>query len=607
MLVSMPPSRSVARCLRIGACIWVVALCGSLRAQVPAGGISAEDLPVEGDPIAPSQDPEPADPVAALEAQARTEYADGNLASALALYLELATRHPDPQARGGFRVTAAWLSMQLGDTEAARHQLGEALFADPALPFRSDLYSPDFTALYQDQLAAAVDRRAREATERTAQAVDAIRGGRLRDARAALEAALELAPSDPEILYNLALVDLRERRSDAALAGFERVLALERGREGGLPRNLKSQALNNIAVLYFARADYEVARDSLQAAIELDPADARAWFNLGLTRQKLGDAAGGHAALRRARELDRSDVDIARALASSDIDRGDWVEAVALLLEGTRARPEEPELWLQLGRAQRGLGNADGALSSWESAARLDPDNRFGIAVPALRLRADLLLERGDGAAAGADARRIVDLDADNVDGWMLLGLARKRSADLTGAREALERARQLAPQRADVAQNLGSVYLDQKDLAAAQAAFEAVLSLEPDNAEARRVVDSLVARQQAAAAESAPPARGASRPPARGRGDISDLGWSLGKADYAALRIEGLVIENVEAGGAAARCGLRAGDLILRVDNQPPPSIAGLQKRAVKQRNGVLLHILRAGKPLEIRLRLDH
>lgn len=577
---------------------------GAALSAQDSGKIEAEDLPAAGEPIPPSA--EPADPLTALEAQARLEYSDGNLARALELYLELARRHPEPSASGGHRVTAAWLSLQLGDRQAAASQLADALFGDPALPFRADLYSAEFVALYQDALAAAVERRSRTATERTGFAVDAIRAGRLGEARQALDEARALAPDDPEILYNLALVDLRERRADDALAGFERVLALERGRAGGLPRTLKSQTLNNVAVLYFARGDFEVTRDTLEAALALDPDDSRAWFNLGLTRQKLGDAAGGHAALRKARDLDRRDVDIARALALSDMERGEWVEAVALLLEGTRQRPEDPDLWLQLGRAQRGLGNLDGALASWDAAFRLDPQNRLGAAATALLLRAGAQHEKGDGAATVADAQRLVDLRPQEADGWMLLGLGRKRLGDPAGARAALERARELAPGRADVAQNLGAVCLELKDLPAAEAAFRAVLAVDPDNAEVRDVLDRMVAQQQAAAAAAAAPATRAGRPARRERGDISELGWSLGNADYEQLGIEGLVVENVESDGAAARSGLRAGDLILRVDNLPPPSIASLQKRAVKQRNGVLLHVLRAGRPLQLRLRLD-
>ena len=79
-------------------------------------------------------------------------------------------------------------------------------------------------------------------------------------------------------------------------------------------------------------------------------------------------------ALRRARSLAPSDVTTARALAVAEIDRANWVAAVALLVEASIGRPDDPELKLQLGRAQRGLGNAPGAIVSFRSAIDLDPD-----------------------------------------------------------------------------------------------------------------------------------------------------------------------------------------------------------------------------------------
>lgn len=582
----------------------LLALPAALDAQAPSR-IDVEDLPAENEaPVPESEAPtaaEPLDEMAVAEAEAQREYADGNLARALELYLDLAERHDDPAERARFGITAAWLTFQQGDRAASYERLAGVLFADPDFPLRAELYAPEFAALYQDAQRDAVDRRAREAAERTSLAVDALRVGRHAEARRELVRALELAPDDPDILYNLALVDLRENRSDAALAGFEKILALERGRPKGLSRDLKSQTLNNVAVLYFARGDYEVARTSLEDALVLDPDDARAWFNLGLTRQRLGHSEEGYAALRKARDLDRRDVDIARALALADIERASWVEAVALLLEGTRERPEDPDLWLHLGRAQRGLGNVEGALESWRNAIQLDPGHRAGVAAAAAVLRAESLYARGDAAGAAAAAGQAVEVAAGNVDAWMLLGLARDRQGDRAGARQALEKARALAPERADVAQNLGSVCLAQRDFAAAEAAFRAVLEIDPGNAEVRSVLDRLVADREAAAAEAAQPARRGAKP-ARAR---PELGARLTAADYEPLGIRGLVVDEVSPGGAAERAGLAVGDLVLRVDGQPAKSAETLRAQAAGRDKGVVLDVLRAGKPVKIRLEL--
>lgn len=572
-------------------------------AQSPPPQIDVEDLPAEGEAVPGEAPPaEPLDAMAAAEAEAQREYADGNLTRALELYVDLAARHEDAAARARFGITSAWLSFQLGDREVAYGRLVDVLFADPSAPLRAELYAPEFVALYQDAQRDATDRRAREAAERTSLAVDAIRVGRHADARRELERALQLAPDDPDILYNLALVDLREERPDAALAGFERVLALERTRPRGVDRELKSQTLNNVAVLYFARGDYEVARASLEDALRLDPDDARAWFNLGLTRQRLGLAEEGYAALRKARDLDRRDVDIARALALAQIERSSWVEAVALLLEGTRERPEDPDLWLHLGRAQRGLGNVEGALESWRHAVELDPGNRAGVASAAAVLRAESLYARGDFAGAGLAAGQAVELANEDVDAWMLLGLARDRQGDAAGARQALERARALAPGRADVAQNLGSVALAQRDFPAAEAAFRAVLEIDPDNVEVRGVLDRLVADREAAALAAQSSGRRGSPPPKRAR---PDLGARLSAADYEPLGIRGLVVDEVVPGGAAERAGLAVGDLVLRIDGQPAKSAETLRAQAAGRAQGVVLDVLRAGKPVRIRLEL--
>ena len=558
----------------------------------PAGGIAVEDLPAEGE--VPPPDSPPDSPITQLEAEAQLQYADGNLPRARELYLELASRHPDPAARTGFGITAAWLSFQQGDRPGAQEQLTRVLYATPEAPFRAENYGADFAALFQDAQRDAVERRARDAASKTALAVDAIRSGRLDEAERELRAADALAPGDPDILYNLALVEMRQGRADASLAGFEKVLALEHTRPEKLTRTLKSQTLNNVAVLYYGKADYEVARTTLEEALRLAPNDARAWFNLGLTLQKLGAAAESYTALRKARELDRRDADIARALALADIERGDWVEAVALLLEGTRERPEDPELRLHLGRAQRGLGNPDGALQSLQSAIDLDPANRSGAAASAAILRAEILLARKDFAGAAESAGRALAWRGEDVDAWMLSGLAKLGLRDLAGARQAMEKARTLAPRRVDVVHNLGSVCLELRDVPCAESAFRAVLELDPNNAEARGLLQRIEAQKVQQAQTTQPAAR---------RGPV-DLGATLSAADYGPLDIQGLRVDSVAPGGAAERAGLAVGDLVLRVDGDEVDSVEKLRKRAQRV-EGVVLDLLRAGKPLKLRLKL--
>ncbi len=560
-----------------------------LGAQAP-GAITQEELDAQALPAPAADD-------AALEREAEQAYADGNLPHAVTLYRQLAERQGEPRQKARLLVTGAWLAFQLGDVDAARRDLETALFEDPETYFRTELYTPDFVTLHQDALRDATTRRRREAIDLFNRAVAEIAADRYPQARELLRQGLRLMPDEPDGVYNLAVVDLRSGDTQAALSGFERVLALERGNPQGVPHELKSQALNNAAVIYFGLGQYADAETALAEAVRLEPEDAKTWFNLALTREKLGRSDEAFAALRRARELDPRDVDIARQLALAHIARQGWVEAVALLIEATRAEPTSADLWMNLGRAQRGMGNLDGAVTSFERAIELDAANREGVAEPSALLAAEVRLSQKDGAGAAAAAERATQWRPDRADGWMLLGLARLAQADNAGARAALERAAAIAPQRADIAHNLGTVYLEEKDLARAAAAFRRVAELDPNAAEAREVL----ARIEAQIAAQAPPPPADSR-----RAGPRAVGARLSAVDYKPLGIRGLLVEEVAAGGAAARAGLAVGDLVLRADDRPVESVEALERAVRESGRALPLAVLRQGKPLEIRLSFD-
>jgi len=578
--------------------VLAAALAGPALAQT---GIEVEELPEAGQPDSGSQPQTgqqapvaPSQPGSIDERQAASAYASGDLPRALDLYRALAEREQDPQRASRLLLTAAWLSWQLEDSQGARETLERALTIDPSVPFEQDLYAPEFRGLYQDALRVAVHKRRVQASNDINQAVGEMRAGRYPQARRLLDEALSLEPADPDGLYNLALLDLREQHADAALAGFQKVLALERGNPEGVTRELKSQALNNSAVIYFARGDYLDAETALAEAVELDPGDAQSWFNLGLARQKLGKADLGYEALQRAHRIDGDDVEITRALAIVEIDRNDWVQAVAHLTETTRARPDDPDLRLLLGRAQRGLGNLQGAVESFRQALQLDPAGARGVGAPAALQLAESARGLGDLAAWTQAAETSTRLRPGDASGWLLLGLARQKAADLPGARDALEKARQLAPERADVLHDLGALAMESGDYDRAETEFRAALQIDPGNTETRSALDDLVARKAAAAA------------PARGRARRPELGAHLVEADYAPLGIRGLRVDAVETGSPAARAGLRVGDLLLRADDKPVRQVDDFLKLLRRRSRGLVVDLLRDGKPAQAFIELE-
>ncbi len=578
----------------------------SLLALAPGGVLAQTPSPIEEEDLPPTPAETPAHPPTSAttalpvtgdlnvqEAAAQRAYADGDLARALELYRDLIARQREPGERARLTVTAAWLSWQVKDFDGARSLLEKALYAQPGLPFQADLYTPEFQALYQDALTTALHRRQVRASQDINQAVANLRSREYPEARRLLTEALALRPNDPDGIYNLALLDLREERLDDALAGFQKVLALKRGNPTGVTPELEGQALNNSAVVYFARGDFVDAESALSEAVGLKPDDAESWYNLGLARQKLGNEPRAYAALSKAHQLAPNDFDMAHALALAEIARANWPGAVGLLNEASRARPADPDVWFQLGRAQRGQGNVGDAIVSFRKALELDPDGHRGTAASAALLLAETSRDAGDAAGCAKAASRATELTPNDAGAWLLLGLARQTLGDLAGAEQALTRASQLAPERADVAQDLGGLYIEMRDYPHAESALDHALELDPANPAVQRALASL---QEHASTLDAPGEGSRHRP---------DLGARLSLANYAPLGIHGVRVDTVPDGSLAGRAGLRVGDLIVRLDGRPVDSAATLHHLLNAGKSEVTLAVLRAGRAIAIRIRL--
>jgi Flp pilus assembly protein TadD len=74
-----------------------------------------------------------------------------------------------------------------------------------------------------------------------------------------------------------------------------------------------SEAHNQRGMLLGGLGDLAAAVGAFERATTLDPKSALMWFNLGLTRLRLGDKAGAATALKKALDL-KPDFDDAKAL-----------------------------------------------------------------------------------------------------------------------------------------------------------------------------------------------------------------------------------------------------------------------------------------------------
>jgi len=131
-----------------------------------------------------------------------------------------------------------------------------------------------------------------------------------------------------------------------------------------------------------------IARDLYRRSVEEDPHFAPAWASLGRTEWKVakytenpGDSfRKAEEALRRALELN-PDLSLAhRYYAEIEIEGQQVIDSLKRLKERVRARPNDPELRLALGKALRYTGLLQESLAEFDHVRELDPNMITSVA-----------------------------------------------------------------------------------------------------------------------------------------------------------------------------------------------------------------------------------
>lgn len=142
---------------------------------------------------------------------------------------------------------------------------------------------------------------------------------RVHDAKAELEQALSMQPSDPKGQDLLAIVYFRLGMYPRAISIYERLV--QSHPEAITPRV-------NLALSYLKTGQAAQARHELEKVLKLNPNHSRAWGYLGLAFQRMGDyerashafAAGGHGAMvKRLAEAAVSSPALMAVLAERDL------------------------------------------------------------------------------------------------------------------------------------------------------------------------------------------------------------------------------------------------------------------------------------------------
>jgi arylsulfatase A-like enzyme/Tfp pilus assembly protein PilF len=250
---------------------------------------------------------------------------------------------PDPKYMVGLfsRFEEAHWALLDGRLDAARPVLEELVRADPG------------NSVFRAQLAEVFRR-----------------GGELEKAAGLYREAAAIAPTDPEVLYNLG-VTLQE----AGLAG-EAVDALRLSLELDPHR---PEVHNSLGVALSLTGKLGEAAEQFREAAAADPRDASALNNLGNVLRDLGRDGEAESAYRRAIELDPSYADPWNGLGALEVSRHDPGAAIPHFDRALALAPDRLEVQLNLGIAREESGDHDRAAAAYRDfLARSQDDARYG-------------------------------------------------------------------------------------------------------------------------------------------------------------------------------------------------------------------------------------
>lgn len=296
------------------------------------------------------------------------------------------------------------------------------------------------------------------------------------DFEAALKTAAEILRIDPRNTHARLI-------ESAALMGMKRYRESRQVLEGMLDEKSPSpDVLFQMGVVHLAEKKYREAEAAFQRAYQLNPNNHRGLMGIVETyvAQNRPDEAIGLLRQEARRAPDK--VELRVAIGNTAVRTGRYDTAVAefqqalALVEGQGRRAGD--LYLRLGETYRRKGDLNNSITALLKARELLPENPTVAGTLALTL---------DGAGRKQEARRAYEhtLKLDASNGVALNNLAfliAEHGGDLDQALTYAQRARQLLPNLPEVADTLGWVYLKKNMYDSAVDIFADLARKEPNH-----------------------------------------------------------------------------------------------------------------------------
>ena len=325
--------------------------------------------------------------------------------------------------------------------------------------------------------------------------------GRVEAANEAVDAILRVSPREVLALIAKANILFDQGRFEDALGQTHQAVAAD---------HLSAAAHFAQGKVLAAMQRIDSATEAFNTVLRLNPRAASAEVELSKLHLRTGAADAAVASARAAIDTEPRRVDARLVLARGLINRGDHVQAEAILSELVAAFPNSAVVHAQMGWLNVAKDDAAGARTAFERALRVDPvqiDALSGIlgldmlarrlddvrgrlemvvpqaprSAPLLTLTGRMYSLMGDFASAEQMLIRAITADANFVQAYTLLGRLYLQQRRIEEARIEFERRAQREPRPVAALTMIGLIYELQNRTDAARRVFEQVIGLDPN------------------------------------------------------------------------------------------------------------------------------
>jgi predicted Zn-dependent protease len=292
--------------------------------------------------------------------------------------------------------------------------------------------------------------------------------GRIGQARKAFLEVLTVKPAHPNANEQLARIALEQKEPAEALAHLDRLPA-------NVQQSFDVELLRGEALA--ATKDYAAAEEWFAHALDKQPGNFQALYDLGLAASHAGHNQRARDALRQAAAKQPGNVDVLYDLAAVDIDLHDRQSALALLVRARQAAPQRKDVARLLAQTTADLGYFGDAVRAWDAYLKLAPNDEA-----ARRERAFAESAIGENPqTALADLANFVRAHPRDAEGHYELGTA-ESTAKPAAALAELNRAIEIEPKLASAHFARGLLRYRQGDLQAAASDFAFTVNEQPEN-----------------------------------------------------------------------------------------------------------------------------